>query len=239
MVNKMRPTSSGNVYAYIRVSTVQQSLEGESLAVQQRQIAGYVQMLGRKLDRVFTERGVSGTKALSTRSEGAKLLAALQPGDTVICTKLDRMFRSALDALNVATKLKRDGVALHLLDLGGDINNGLGKTFFIIASAFAEAETDRTRERIAEVKRDQRSRGRYLGGRVPFGYIAGPDGALVENVDQQKAIRRMLRLRAQGHSLREIRNKLRSDGVTLSHAAVRLVLRRQERHAAARSSFRS
>jgi DNA invertase Pin-like site-specific DNA recombinase len=42
--------------------------------------------------------------------------------------------------------------------------NGISKLVFTILSAVAEAERDRTRERIAKVKRDQRQRGRYLGG---------------------------------------------------------------------------
>jgi putative DNA-invertase from lambdoid prophage Rac len=69
--------------------------------------------------------------------------------------------------------LKARGVALHLLDLGGDISgNGLSKLFLTIAAAFAEAERDRIRERIGQVKADQKARGRNLGGKVPFGYPA-------------------------------------------------------------------
>ena len=75
--------------------------------------------------------------------------------------KLDRLFRSALDALKVVEDLKKRGVALHLLDLGGDISgNGLSKLFLTIAAAFAEAERDRIRERIGQVKADQKARGR-------------------------------------------------------------------------------
>jgi putative DNA-invertase from lambdoid prophage Rac len=50
-----------------------------------------------------------------------------------------------------------------LLDLGGDIaGNGLSKLFLTIVAAFAEAERDRIRERIGQVKADQKARGRYL-----------------------------------------------------------------------------
>jgi putative DNA-invertase from lambdoid prophage Rac len=72
--------------------------------------------------------------------------------------------------------LKKRCVALHLLDLGGDISgNGLSKLFLTIAAAFAEAERDRIRERIGQVKADQKARGRYLGGKVPFGFRRGFD----------------------------------------------------------------
>jgi hypothetical protein len=41
-------------------------------------------------------------------------------------------------------------------------------------------------ERIADVKRNQRSRGRYLGGTVPFGYRLGEGGELVGIPEQQE-----------------------------------------------------
>jgi DNA invertase Pin-like site-specific DNA recombinase len=91
---------------------------------------------------------------LSSRS------SKLQRGDIVIWAKLDRLFRSTLDALKVVESLKTRGVKLHFLDLGGDIaGNGLSKLFLTIAPAFAEAERDRIRERIGQVKADQKARG--------------------------------------------------------------------------------
>jgi DNA invertase Pin-like site-specific DNA recombinase len=49
-------------YGYSRVSTVRQADEGESLEVQERIIAGYALQHSIKVDRVFVERGVSGSK---------------------------------------------------------------------------------------------------------------------------------------------------------------------------------
>jgi DNA invertase Pin-like site-specific DNA recombinase len=39
-------------------------------------------------------------------------------GDVVITPKLDRMFRSVLDALDVLDRLKDRDVSLHMIDLG-------------------------------------------------------------------------------------------------------------------------
>jgi putative DNA-invertase from lambdoid prophage Rac len=212
-------------YGYVRVSTVKQVDEGESLDVQQRTIAGYALMHGMRVDHVFVERGISGSKPLADRPQGADLLAAIRPGDTVITPKLDRMFRSALDALAVLGDLKQRGIALHMIDLGGDVStNGVSKLVFTILSAVAEAERDRTRERVAEVKRDQRTRGRYLGGKVPFGYRVGEDGALVPNPDQQAAIATMRTMRAAGAPLRTIADALTAEGVVVSFRGVKNIL---------------
>ncbi len=168
------------VYGYCRVSTARQANEGESLEVQRRQIKGYADMHGLALDGIVIEEGVSGSVPVVERPAAGPLFAKLSKGDVVVAPKLDRLFRSALDALQVVAELKARGVALHLLDLGGDISgNGLSKLFLTIAAAFAEAERDRIRERIGQVKADQKARGRYLGGKVPFGFRRGEDGELV------------------------------------------------------------
>src|SRR5271166_1408947 len=109
------------VYGYCRVSTLKQASEGESLEVQRRQIEGYGLMHGLAVDDILVEEGVSGSIPVEERPVGGALFARLERGDIVIAAKLDRLFRSALDALKVVESLKGRGVKLHLLDLGGDI----------------------------------------------------------------------------------------------------------------------
>jgi putative DNA-invertase from lambdoid prophage Rac len=213
------------VYGYVRVSTDRQADDGQSLGTQQRVIEGYGMMNGFQLDTIFVERGVSGSRPLGDRPEGARLLATIRAGDVVITPKLDRMFRSALDALDVLGRFKEHGVSLHMIDLGGDVTgNGISKLVFTILSAVAEAERDRIRERIRDVKADQRKRRRYLGGIVPFGWRAGKDGALIEIPDQQRAMRRIVELRRNGLSLRAISAAIAEDGIRLSHQGVKNVL---------------
>ena len=208
------------IYGYARVSTAKQADEGQSLEAQQRVLAGYAMLHGLEVARVFVERGVSASKPLADRPEGAALLAILKPGDTIVTPKLDRMFRSALDALDVLGKLKAKGISLHMVDLGGDVTtNGVSRLVFTILSAVAEAERDRTRERVAEIKADQKARGKFLGGYAPFGWRREGD-SVVPIPEQQAAIARMRELRAAGHSLRAIRDRMAQEGVRVSHVAV-------------------
>ncbi len=224
-------------YGYCRVSTAAQASEGESLDVQRRQLEGWAHMQAQPLDQVFVERGVSGSVPLAERPEGARLWSGLRRGDTVVAAKLDRLFRSALDALQAVEELKARGVSLVLLDLGGNIStNGLSKLFLTIAAAFAEAERDRIRERVAQVKRDQRQRGRYLGGRVPYGFRVGEEGELEPVPEQQAAIRRAGELRAAGAPLRTIRAALEAElGARVSLDALARVVRKSAGHDGARA----
>lgn len=70
-----------------------------------------------------------------------QLAPTLEPGDVVmgdvvLTPKLDRMFRSSLDALDNLNLFKGMGVSLHMLDLGGDVTgNGISKLVFTILSA--------------------------------------------------------------------------------------------------------
>lgn len=167
--------------------------------------------------------GFSGGVPFSERPEGGKLWAELRRGDVLVASKLDRCFRSARDCLAVVEALRERGVSLFLLDFNGgadDVSgNGIARLFLTIVSAFAEFERDRIGERIRGTKRARRARGAYLGGSVPFGWRREGD-QLVAVPEQQRAIRRMRFLRAQGLSLRAIRDNLAKDGVRLSHVAV-------------------
>ena len=219
------------VYGYARVSTERQADEGVSLEEQIRRIEGRALEQGWQIAEVFIERGISGSVPLGDRTEGARLLATLQPGDIVIAAKLDRMFRSAWNALNVIRDFQQRRVSLWLLDLGGDVSgDGIAKLVLTILAAIAEFERERIGERIRDAKRHQRRTGQYLGGDRPFGWRIGEDGTLVEKEDEQRALTEMRTLRSQGMSYRAIAEHMRAEfEISISHQGVKRALTRLER----------
>lgn len=207
------------IYGYTRVSTAQQA-EGESLAAQERQLQGWAMMHNREITDVFVEEGISGSVPVKERTQGASMFSKLQKGDTIVAVKLDRMFRSALDALQVVEELGKREIMLVLLDIG-EVTNGISKLFLTISAAFAEAERDRIRERVGAMKKDQKERGRYLGGIVPFGFSKGSDGALEPVPEEQTIITAMKALRASQKPLRTIQAHVQAEyGRKLSLDAV-------------------
>jgi putative DNA-invertase from lambdoid prophage Rac len=197
-----------SVFGYCRVSLAKQAEDGNGLDVQRRQIEGYAMMHGLTVDDILVEEGVSGSVPIAERPAGGRLLSRLKKGDVVIAPKLDRLFRSALDALQVVEDLKKRGVSLHLLDLGGDISgNRLSKLFLTVAAAFAEAERDRIRERIKDARRRQTALGLYGGGPRPFGFDVVGDGdakRLIPNAAEQAVLAQMKAMRQAGATYREI-----------------------------------
>jgi putative DNA-invertase from lambdoid prophage Rac len=200
--------SISKVFGYVRVSTAEQANAGLSLETQQQQITGYAMMKGWPVAEFFVEAGVSGSVPLAERPEGERLLATLQPGDTVITAKLDRAFRSAADALGTLEQLKEDKIGLHMIDLGGDVTgNGISKLVFTILSAVAENERDRIRERVREAKRHRVAHQLFNGGKRPFGFDIVQDGEikrLVPNAHEQAALACGKALRDAGKTYRDI-----------------------------------
>jgi len=195
-----------SVYGYVRVSTLTQAKEGESLEAKRRQVISYADSKGLELPivNVFVEAGVSGGSEFQTRPEGAKLFDVLSEGDMVIFPKLDRAFRNTRNALNVLHELKARGVSVHFIDLGGDVTgNGVGAIVFTILSAFATFERERIAARIREVKQLKKSQGKFTGGRRAFGYdVVG--GVKVPRDDEQVVIKEMIKMREKGSGYRDI-----------------------------------
>jgi putative DNA-invertase from lambdoid prophage Rac len=202
---------------------------GASLADQDARVRWYARSLGREVDEMFVEAGVSGAKRLAQRPKGAALLAKLKPGDVVIATKLDRLFRSCSDALHVAEDLQARKVHLFIQDLGGDITgNGVAKLVFSILAAVAEMERTRISERVRSVKQHLTRTGHFTGGRLPAGYKMR-DGKLVADPRWEKAVKTMKDLRRNGTAFRAIAAKLSEDGFSVTAATVyRIVNGRRE-----------
>ena len=223
-----------SVYGYVRVSTTNQVEKGLSLKEQTRQIELYAEVNKLEVDKVFTERGVSASIDLYQRPLGSKLMDVVQDGDVIICSKLDRMFRSCLDGLQVLNQLKEKNVELHFIDLGGNTTtNGIGKLMFSIMSSFAEMERNRIGERIRDTKHLQMKMDVFTGGIVGYGYQVdeyGDKKYVVENKEEQKIITRMKKMRKSGTSFRNISKELERDGIRMTHMTVSNILRDEEKN---------
>lgn len=205
---------------YCRVSTQDQAADNRtSLAEQERIIRGIAMVKGvDKMDvTLYSDPGVSGATPLRFRPEGKKLLNEMQPGDIVVASKLDRMFRAASDALACAELMKEREVSLILVDMGADpvTGNGMAKCFFTMAAAFAELERSTIAERMSNGKAAKRAKGGHTGGEAPYGLRIighGRDSRIEVNEEEQKLVELIARLRLRGESLTKIQRRLIKDG---------------------------
>jgi DNA invertase Pin-like site-specific DNA recombinase len=217
------------VYGYTRVSTEDQ-VENTSLEDQARQIKGIALTHGLTLDYIYEEKGVSGAVPLLRREEGCKL-AFLRKGDTVIVSKLDRMFRDARDALNVIGDWEDAGISLIINGYGDvmDKGNPNGRFMLEIMAVFSGEERRRIRERVLAGRKAKKEAGGHVGGNPPFGYEkvgSGRNARLRENPDEQDAIITMKAARLKGHSFRNIEKIVeKRHGLKISHVSIRRIIR--------------
>ena len=223
---------------YIRCSTQEQADSGLGLDVQAQRLRAYATLKGLDLD-IITDAGVSGGKPLAKREGGQRLLTALQTrkAGAVVILKLDRGFRNASDCLATVEQWDRRGVALHILDLGGnaiDTTSAAGRFMLVVLAGAAEMERNLTRERTRSAMAVKRANGERIGT-VPYGFDLGDDGAtLVPNEAEQAVIADIRAMRSRGMKLKKIADALTARGVPTktgrsdrwTHHAVARILKR-------------
>ena len=133
------------IYGYIRVSTVKQANEGNSLEGQTKLLLEN----GVPQENIYQDV-YTGTKA--DRPQFNKLLNELKEGDTLIVTKLDRFARSMIEGSKIVTELIERGVRVNVLNIGLMDNTPASKLIRNIFFSFAEFERDMIVERTLEGK---------------------------------------------------------------------------------------
>lgn len=183
------------LFGYVRVSTLEQARDDRtSLQEQERVIRGLAMSMGiGQYDlQIYSDAGVSAAIPLVERPAGRDMLRAAKPGDVIVASKLDRMFRDALDAQRTYKRLKMDGIDLILYDMGLDpvTKDGMSKFFFTMLSAFADLERCRIAERMADGRRAKRERGGHIGGQAPYGFEKIGEGraAIVKPVPAEQEV---------------------------------------------------
>jgi DNA invertase Pin-like site-specific DNA recombinase len=183
------------IIGYARVSTSGQTLDAQ---VEALTAAG--------ADVIFQEKE-SGAK--NDRAELAKAIAALQAGDTLLITRLDRLARSTMHLLNTLDAIGEKGASFKsLVDAWADTTTPHGRLILTVLGGLAEFERELIRERTGEGRRRAAAAGKKFGRKPKL------------SVYQEREV--ILR-RAEGESLMAL---ARSYGVT--HTTILRALERQE-----------
>lgn len=143
-------------YGYGRVSTAEQTAENQRLELE---ASGY-QLTPR---RWFTD-SISGKVPAMQRPEFGRLMAFLEPGDTLVVSKLDRLGRDSLDVEATLRMLETMGVSVMVLQLGKtDLTSTAGQLIRRILAAVADMERSMLVERTKAGLERARSEGKHMG----------------------------------------------------------------------------
>jgi DNA invertase Pin-like site-specific DNA recombinase len=135
---------------YSRVSTDGQSLTAQDAALRE---AGCIKIFAEKASGAKTDR-----KAL------AKAIAALDQGDVLIVTRLDRLARSTRDLLNTLDAIAKAGAGFRsLADAWADTTTPHGRLMLTVLGGLAEFERELIKARTGEGRRRAQAAGVKFG----------------------------------------------------------------------------
>lgn len=188
------------IFGYVRVSSDGQT-NGTSPAEQETKCRAIATLRGAgPYDfALYRDDDVSGKIPLGERPQGREMLATAQAGDTIVASKLDRMFRNTLDALQMLQVFRDRKIDIILADLSAEpiTGEGVGKLVFGLMAMFADFERDRINVRTAEGRRAKRLKGGLVSGPPPYGFSVsgrGKESMLVPHPAEQEVVDAILDL---------------------------------------------
>jgi DNA invertase Pin-like site-specific DNA recombinase len=233
------------IYAYQRLSAFEQDSDpdspvGFSDPDELAQIINYCKTQGwaeptwiressRDWQAGFSQRLSAEHKLADHKADGWRP----EPGSDVVVYSLQRLVNGAQDLSLTLDWMREHDVCLHVVEFKAELSQTRTLTrarvdFDIILASLARIERRRGAERMRKVKHEQRSKGRFLGGSKPFGYMVHSNGKLVENPLEQRVLKQIRQLRRQGCSLRVIARKVSTPIAPISFKTVQRVLQREE-----------
>lgn len=145
------------VYAYVRVSTADQSDSSQRF-----EISKWAEQANVNIGK-WVEESVSGTIPVEKRRLG-RLLRKMKTDDLLVCTEISRLGRSVLMIMSILNECAKRGIRLHTIKDHFDLNNDLNSKIIAFAFALAaEIERNLISQRTKEALADKKAAGVILG----------------------------------------------------------------------------
>jgi DNA invertase Pin-like site-specific DNA recombinase len=192
------------IFGYVRVSTKQQSREGNSIDTQCNTIKGYVASQNANpkaqklhLRSIFIDFGISG-RTVEKRPALVKCLEEMRKNQVLICASLSRLCRNLRQSLKIFDDLKQKGSSLISCDISLDTDSLQGQMMFNMIASFAEMESRQIGERVSAVFRNMKKQGKEIQHRPRYGYKSIKKGQPFERDErEQTMIENIRKLRVQ------------------------------------------
>ncbi len=168
----------------------------------------------------YDDGGVSG--ATMDRPALQRLLADVQGGriDLLVVYKVDRLSRALSDFARIVEILERHGVSFVSVTQQFNTTSSMGRLTLNVLLSFAQFERELTGERIRDKIAASKKKGLWMGGRPPLGYDVR-DRKLVVNKKEAETVRYIFRQYRQLRSVRALRTRLVTAGVTSKRRVLR------------------
>lgn len=214
---------------YVRVSSAEQRDHGLSVDSQISALTKYCADNHLQIAGLYNDAGISARKKYKARPALLQLMqdCTEKKVDIILFTKLDRWFRSVSDYYEVQRVLDAAKVPWRAIweDYETETSAGIFKVNIMLS--VAQAESDRTSERIKAVNEYKRQRGDLVVHKMPIGYVRTGPGEIAFDPDTRDAVAAIFSTYLQTYSCQEARSAAAEKGVTMSRANVTRILRKE------------
>lgn len=171
---------------YIRCSTEEQVLNGDTIETQKEVLTEFAKMHNLKIIDFYVDEGNTARKKYHKRKEFMRMLsdAEAEKFDIIVFTKLDRWFRSVADYYKIQEILENHGINWLTAQERYETETANGRLNVNIRLSVAQDEADRTSERIKVVFQHKINNGELISGSLPIG-LKNVDGKAV--IDEETA----------------------------------------------------
>lgn len=198
--------------AYLRVSTMEQSTDGVSLAAQRSRIESWCQGNDATLIAVYEDAGLSGKAAGNRPGLQLALEHCKRSGATLVVYSLSRLSRSIADTCAIMQKLSKAG-GLASLSERIDGSTATGRMVLNLLISLSQFEREQVGERTACALQHMKSQGKRISRHIPFGFTCADGKTLVVNDHEQVVLGQMMDWHRSGMSLGDIARKLNGQNI--------------------------
>ena len=150
-------------FAYVRVSSKGQVINGQSIPLQCRKLLDYASKNNLQMHPSMTNSGSPGIhidtgvsawirSPLFERPAFSNIMSHAAPGDKIICVRLDRAFRSVRDFCETWPAIDSMGMDMVFTEQNIDTSTAWGKCKAHILASFAQLKSDLISQRTIEGK---------------------------------------------------------------------------------------
>lgn len=157
------------VALYVRVSTEEQALNGDSLRTQREELTKYALANGFHIYNIYEDDGFSATNLKRPALE--RLLKDVEQNkiNRILITKLDRLSRGVRNYYKILDTLDAHGVFWQTVFEKYDSSTANGRLHINIMLSVAENESAQTSERIRSVFKTKVESKELISGKIPVG----------------------------------------------------------------------
>jgi site-specific DNA recombinase len=224
---------------YIRVSTQEQVVNGDSLNAQREELHAYCRKRDLEVAQVYVDAGISA-KNIQDRPGLSRLLADAPSKifDTVLVWKVSHLAQNLKDLLYIEDLFSKADVGLKSITELFDTSNAYGKMCFQLLGATSQLERETIKENTRLGRSRKNRQGIYCGSEI-LGYKVIPvdiykKEGLLSNLEvckeEAEIVNKIFNLYVEGFGYKAILNLLNKEGIrskkgkTFSTGTIRKIL---------------